>query len=301
MAYADGVDDMALIGGPGPTPWLYDDRLRLNGLELPLDGALGSHGAWLKAPYADDPKSTGIKRLDSTQLRNLMSRAALDNFQVAVDAAGDAATAEVLGAIEENAETYKGDRRWRIEHADVADPADIARFGKDGAIVSMQPGQVASGHATAEARLGPARLAGAYAWKSIAASGAHLAFGSGAPAGGPSPFAGIAVAMTREDADGQPFGGWQPQEILGREAAFAAYTSGAAYAGFADGHFGELAEGQRADFVVVGRDPLLASADDLRAMKPDEVWIGGRQVFGPPARFLLGSEPEQQKREKEGR
>jgi predicted amidohydrolase YtcJ len=300
MSYAASVPEMLLIGGTGPTAWLYDDRLRLNGLKLYLDGALGSRGAWLKAPYADDPKSTGIKRLDPTQLRNLMSRAAIDNFQVAVDATGDAANAEVLGAIEENSDTYKGDRRWRIESAQVVDPADIARFGKDGAIASMQPAQELADRATAEARLGPGRLAGVSAWKSIAASGAHLAFGSGAPAAEPDPFAGVATAITRADASGQPFGGWQPQEIVPREEAFAAYTAGAAYAGFADGRFGELAEGQRADFLVVDADPMLASADDLRKLKPLEVWIGGRQVSGPPARFLLGSEPDQ-KRKDEGR
>lgn len=293
MAYASDVDNMALIGGPGPTPWLYDDRLRLDGLALRLDGALGSHGAWLKAPYADNAKSTGLQRLDSTQLRNLMSRAAIDNFQVAVEANGDAAAADVLGAIEENAQTYKGDRRWRVEHAGVVDAADVARFGKDGAVVSMLPAAVAE-HAMAEARLGPSRLGDAYPWKSIAASGAHLAFGSGAPAEEPDPLAGIATAITREDSAGQPFGGWQSQEAVSREQAFAAYTSGAAYAGFADGRFGEIAPGQRADFVVLEKDPLLAGPDELRKMKPTEVWIGGRQVFGPAERFLLGNEDDRQ-------
>jgi predicted amidohydrolase YtcJ len=290
MAYAPTVDDLVLIGGPGPTPWLYDDRLRLNGLHLSLDGALGSSGAWLKAPYTDDPKSTGIRRMDSTQLRNLMSRAALDNFQVAVHAVGDAANAEVLSAIEEMSDTYKGDRRWRIEQAAVVDPADIPRFGKDAVVASMQPAQVASERTTAEARLGPDRLAGAFAWHSIEATGADLAFGSGAPGEEPSPFTGIATAITREDANGQPFGGWQPQEIVPREEAFAAYTAGAAYAGFADGRFGELKPGERADFLVVDKDPMLASTQELREMKPAEVWINGRQVSGPPAHFLLGSE-----------
>lgn len=219
-----------------------------------------------------------------------MSRAALDDFQVAVDATGDAANAEVLSAIAEMSDTYKGDRRWRIEGADVVDPADLASFGKDGAIVSMQPAREAARRTLAEARLGPSRIAGAYAWHSIAASGAHLAFGSGAPADEPNPFVGIATAMTREDAGGQPFGGWQPQEIVPREEAFAAYTSSAAYAGFAEGHFGQLAAGQRADFLVVDHDPMLASTQDLRNMKPAEVWINGRQVSGPPARFLLGGD-----------
>ncbi len=139
MAYASDLSEMTLIGGTGPTQWLYDDRLRLNGLKLYLDGALGSRGALLKAPYADDPKNTGLALLNGTQLRNLMSRAAMENYQVAVHAIGDAANAEVLSAIDELSADYKGDRRWRIEHAQIVDPADIARFGQHGVIASMQP------------------------------------------------------------------------------------------------------------------------------------------------------------------
>ena len=279
MAYARNVDDMVLIGGPGPSPWLYDDRLRLDGLRLSLDGALGSRGALLKAPYADDPGNSGIARLNSTQLRNLMSRAAMDNFQIALHAAGDAANKEALDAIEELTDTYKGDRRWRIEAAQVVDAADMARFGQHGIVASMQPAQQASDRQMAEARLGPARLAGAYAWRSILKAGAPLAFGSGSPADQPDPFAGIAVAVTREDESGQPFGGWQPQEAVSREQALAAYTAGAAYAGFAEGRFGQLAAGERADFLMVDQDPLLASVQDLRKTRVMEVWINGRQVY----------------------
>ncbi|HSG33133.1 MAG TPA: amidohydrolase family protein [Sphingomonadaceae bacterium] len=285
MAYAASVEDMELIGGPGPTPWLYQDRLRLNGLKLYADGALGSRGAWLKMPYADDPGNRGLTRLRPDQLRNLMSRAALDNFQVAIHAIGDAANAEALAAIEEMGETYNGDRRWRIEHAQIVDPADIPRFGAMGVIASMQPVHQTSDRLMAEARLGPDRLSGAYAWRSLEAVGAPLAFGSDAPVEAPQPLQGIATAITREDASGQPFGGWQPQEIVSRETAFAAYTSGAAFAGFADGRFGELAVGQRADFLVVDQDPFLASNEDLRNLGVLEVWINGEQVYGLSAGF----------------
>jgi predicted amidohydrolase YtcJ len=125
MSYALGTEAMALIGGPGPTPWLYDDRLRMNGVKLFLDGALGSRGAWLKAPYADAPGTTGLPQLNDAALKNLMSRAAMDHFQVAVHAIGDAANSEVLDAITEMADTYKGDRRWRIEHAQIIAPEDF--------------------------------------------------------------------------------------------------------------------------------------------------------------------------------
>jgi len=280
MSYAHSVPDMLLMGGTGPTPWLYEDRLRLNGLgELYADGALGSRGALLKAPYADDPKNTGNQGLTGTQLRNLMSRAAMDNFQVAVHAIGDAANAEVLDAVDDLSKDFTGDRRWRIEHSQIVDPADLPRFAAHGVVASMQPVHQTSDRLMAEARLGPDRLAGAYAWHSMLQNGVPLAFGSDAPVEAPEPFAGIAVAVSRQDANGQPPGGWQPQQTITREQALAAYTAGAAYAGFADGRFGELKPGQRADFLIVDKDPLTASPTDIRQTKVLETWIGGQKVY----------------------
>ena len=284
MSYASGLDHLLLIGGSEPGPWHYDDRLRLNGVKLYLDGALGSRGAWLKAPYADDPGNTGLPLLNEAQLKNLMSRAAMDGFQVAVHAIGDRANAELIAAIEDLAATYKGDRRWRIEHAQVVDPADIPRIGRLGIIASMQPIQQVSDRTMAEARLGPGRLAGAYAWKTISAGGGRLAFGSDAPVELPDAFAGIAAALTREDATGQPFGGWQPQERIDRVTALAAYTTGAAYAGLAETRFGRLAPGLRADFVLVDVDPLLAASAEIRRTRVLETWIAGERVFAAEPR-----------------
>lgn len=279
MAYARGTQAMELIGGPGPSPWLYGDKLRLNGVKLYVDGALGSRGALLKSPYGDAPGESGLALANPAQLRNFMSRAAIDKFQVAVHAIGDAANADVLNAIEEMSETYGGDRRWRIEHAQVVDPADIARFGNHGIIASMQPVHQTSDRLMAEARLGPTRLAGAYAWKSIADAGARLAFGSDAPVESPDPFVGLAVAMTREDATGEPFGGWQAQERVNRETALKAFTSNGAYAGFAEGRFGKLVPGQQADLVFIDRDPLLVPPRELREARVLETWVGGRSVY----------------------
>ena len=284
MAYASNVEAMSLIGGSGPTPWLYDDRLRMGGIKLYLDGALGSRGALLKRPYADDPDNRGLALLNGTQLRNLMSRAAMEDYQVAIHAIGDAANAEALSAIEELSADFTGDRRWRIEHAQVIDPADIARFGRHGVIASMQPVHQTSDRLMAEARLGPGRLAGAYAWRSVRATGAPLAFGSDAPVEAPDPFAGLAAAISGEDAERQPPGGWHPEETVSIEQALAAYTAGAAYAGFAEGQFGRLAVGEQADFVVLDADPLEADASELRGIRVLETWIGGRRVYGGSAR-----------------
>lgn len=279
MAYAAGTDQMVLIGGPGPSPWLYADRLRLNGVKLYLDGALGSRGAWLKAPYADAPATRGLPQVSETQLGNMMSRAAMDSFQVAVHAIGDAANAVALSAIEDLAQTYKGDRRWRIEHAQIVDPADFGRFARAGIIASMQPVHQTSDRVMAEARLGPARLSGAYPWASLKAAGTRLAFGSDAPVELPDPFAGIAAAISREGPDGQPAGGWQPQERVDRATALAGYTLNASYAGFAEQRFGRLAPGQRADFIFVDTDPLVATPAQIRATRVLETWVGGGKVW----------------------
>jgi predicted amidohydrolase YtcJ len=279
MSYAYGIDNMVAIAGPEPTPWLYDDRLRMGGVKLLLDGALGSRGAWLRADYADAPGQRGLPMIPDTQLRNYMSRAAMDNFQVAVHAIGDAANRELLNAIEELNDTYKGDRRWRDEHTQIVDPADLPRFKPLGVIASMQPVHEASDWRMATARLGEARLGGAYAWKTMLDNGVPLAFGSDVPVESPNPFVGIAVAMTRQDAKGEPAGGWMPQQRVSFTAAIDGFTRQAAYAAFAEKRFGNLAVGQRADFLLIDRDISAVSPADIRQTQVLETWIGGKRVY----------------------
>lgn len=279
MSYGLGVDTALAVGGQGPTPWLYDDKLRMGGIKLFADGALGSRGAWLKAAYADAPGQTGLQFLSDTKLRNLMTRGAMDGFQIAVHAIGDRANQQVLDAIDELAPTFKGDRRWRIEHAQIVDPTDLPRFGRNGIIASMQPVHQTSDRTMAEARLGPDRLAGAYAWASMLRVGAKLAFGSDFPVEYPNPFIGWAAAMTRQGVDDQPPGGWRPEEAVTRDQAWRAYGWDAAYAGFAEDRFGGLAPGMRADFVIVDRDPTTATPDELRQMQVLETWVGGVLVW----------------------
>lgn len=279
VSYANGIEVANRAAGNGPSPWLYGDKLRMVGVKVFEDGALGSRGACLKAPYADDPKNSGQCFLSDEQLRNTMSRAAMDGFQVAVHAIGDKANAEVLGAIAALSDTYKGDRRWRIEHAQIVDPADLPKFAEHGIIASMQPIHAVSDMRMAETRLGPDRLAGAYAWRSMLDNHVPLAFGSDYPNDDFNPFHGWAAAFTRQDANSEPFGGWQPQQTITREQAWQAYTIGAAYAAFAEDKFGRLAPGQRADFVIVDRDPMMASASELRDTKVLETWVGGEKMY----------------------
>lgn len=279
VSYASDIANMELIGGPGPTPWLYNDRLKLNGVSLALDGSIADRTARLKAPYADAAKERGKALLTEIQLRNLMSRAAIDNFQVAVNASGDEAIATALSAIDELMLTYTGNRRWRIEGAELIDAADAARIGQHGIIVSMRPERLSRDRTMVEARIGPERLAGVQAWKLARDSGAVLAFGSGVSANAPEPIAGLASAITREDVFEQPFGGWQPQERLTREMALNAYTTGAAHGIIAEERLGQIAKGFRADFLILDRDPFLATPRELRAIRVLQTWVNGELVY----------------------
>jgi predicted amidohydrolase YtcJ len=261
LSYAAGLGPLLAIAGTGPTPWLYDGRLRMVGVALVADGGLGTRGAWLKADYADAAGVRGLPFLDDAKLRNLMSRAAMDGFQVAVTATGDAAVEQALGAIEEEAETYKGDRRWRIERASLVDPADLPRFAHDGVIVSVQPAREAADRRMAEVRLGPVRLAGGPASRAVPKG--MLAFGSDSQTGLPAPLADIAAAIA-EGGDAAD--------------ALAAHTVGAAYAGFAEDRLGSLAPGTMADFVLVDRDPI-AHPNEAAEARVLETWIGGKRLW----------------------
>lgn len=278
LSYASGVETALEVAGQGPTPWLYADHLRMGGIKLYADGALGSRGAWLKTDYADAPGNKGLPFLNDDQLLNMMIRGSMDGFQIAVHAIGDRANQQVLDAIEVMSETYK-DRRWRIEHAQIVDPKDLPRFGKFGTIASMQPVHQTSDRTMAEARLGEARLGGAYAWRSMLQNGSRLAFGSDFPVESPDPWAGWAASFTRQDASGQPFGGWRPEEAVTREQGWAGFTIGAAYAGQAEDKIGRIAVGMRADFLILDRDPLIAAPGDLRGTQVIETWVGGDRAW----------------------
>ena len=280
LSYGAGVDSALAIGGTGPTPWLYDSRLRLVGVKLYMDGALGSRGAWLKRPYKDSPGERGLAFHSDTELKNLMSRAAMDGFQVAVHAIGDAANDLVLDAIEELADTYKGDRRWRIEHAQIVDPIDLPRFGKFGTIASMQPVHQASDWRMAEARMGIERLGGAYAWRSMIANGSPVAFGSDFPVESPNPFAGLAVAISRQDGAGMPPGGWIPEQKVTLTQAIDGFTRRAAFAAFAEDRIGSLERGRFADFVLIDRDIFAdATPEEIRGTKVLETWLSGKKAW----------------------
>ena len=262
-----------------PTGWLYGDRLRAVGVKLFADGALGSRGAWLKQPYADKPDSRGLQFHPDAEMLALADQAASRGFQIATHAIGDAANAQIISVYEQLSKKYGRYRRWRIEHFQIADPADIPRLAPAGIIASMQPTHQTSDRLMAEARLGPNRLAGAYAWQSVLKSGARLAFGTDFPVESPNPFPGLSAAVSRQDLNGQPPGGWIPSERLTFEQALQAYTRGAAYAGFAEDKIGALEPGKYADFIIIDRDPTKVDAQSLAKTQVLETWVAGKKVF----------------------
>ncbi|HZU50955.1 MAG TPA: amidohydrolase family protein [Sphingomicrobium sp.] len=278
MVYLLGLDPLKAI--PHPTSWLYGDHLRAVGVKFFADGALGSRGAWLKQPYSDQPDTTGNRLHSNAELRSIENAAAAAGFQIATHAIGDAANAQVIGNYEWLNGKYGANRRWRIEHAQIVDCSDLPRIGRGHMIASMQPTHQTSDRLMAEKRLGLGRLKCAYAWQSMLRTGAKLAFGTDFPVESPNPFPGLAAGISRQDMNGEPPGGWFPSERLSLGQALAAYTRGAAYAGFAEHRIGGLDPGQWADFIIVDRDPTKVDPQQLARTKVLETWVGGKKVWG---------------------
>jgi predicted amidohydrolase YtcJ len=279
MSYAFDVQDMRAVVPNGPTPWLFDDRLRMGGIKLYADGALGSRGAWLKQPYADKPDTRGLQFLKDAELLAKADEAASHGLQVAVHAIGDAANAQVISTYEQLSQRYGKERRWRIENFQIVDPADIPRLAPAGIIASMQPTHQTSDRLMAEKRLGPDRLKGAYAWQSVIKSGARIAFGSDYPVESPNPFPGLSAAVSRQDMNGQPPGGWIPEERVTFEQALSGFTRDAAYAGFAEQKFGTLESGKWADFIIVDTDVAAADPQELARTQVLQTWMAGKKVW----------------------
>jgi len=232
-------------------------RFTFRAVKFWLDGALGSRGAALQAPYSDEPTQRGLLLIESTELqkraRDLMQR----GYQVAVHAIGDRANTLALDVLSKTAAEAKVEnRRNRIEHAQILRAEDIPRFAQLGIIASMQPTHATSDMPWAEQRVGRERIAGAYAWKSLLDAGAHLAFGSDFPVEDSNPLLGLYAARTRQDAKGNPPGGWLPEQKLDGEQALRGFTTGAAYASFAEDVRGMLRPGMDADFVALSVDPV---------------------------------------------
>ena len=274
---AGGSETAATIAQHAP-PELHpapDAMFVLRGVKLYADGALGSRGAALLAPYSDAPELTGNWVLSPAELRAATAVSVEAGWQVATHAIGDAANRAVLDAYE--ASGAGPEARLRVEHAQVLAPADIPRFAKLGVIASMQPTHATSDMPWAEARLGPERIRGAYAWRSILDTGAHLAAGSDFPVEKVSPILGLYAATTRQDARGEPSGGWYPDQRMTLAEAVTAFTREAAYASFAEDRRGIIRTGFQADLTVYDRK--LSSGAPLLDTRVDMTIVGGRVVY----------------------
>jgi predicted amidohydrolase YtcJ len=252
-----------------------DDLFTLSAIKVYADGALGSRGAHLKAPYSDDPHNTGIVVTPTSEIEQISRRALAAGFQVSTHAIGDAANHDVLEAYAHAGVTPAA--RFRIEHAQIMDLADIQRFAQLGVIASMQPTHGTSDMLWAEKRLGRARLAGAYAWHRFLDAGVHLAFGSDFPVELSDPRLGLFAAITRTDVHGQPPGGWLPDQRLTVEQTLSAFTTGAAYAAFEEGWRGDLKPGMAADLTVF--DGPLDTPEHIVKRKVLMTIVAGRVVY----------------------
>ncbi|MCK7592876.1 amidohydrolase [Pseudomarimonas salicorniae] len=284
QAWADG-DGTALAarcrdGGPYAHP---GGRLAMRTVKLYSDGALGSRGALLKSDYSDAPGQRGLPVTSAEGLRAAMRKAKGCGLQVATHAIGDAGNrlvldlyAEVLG------EDAAADHRWRIEHAQIVSLSDIPRFARLGVIASMQPTHATSDMGWAEQRVGPLRIVGGYAWRSFRDAGVRLALGSDFPVEHIDPLAGLYAAITRQDAKGQPAGGWLPQEKLTAHEALRGFTLDAAFAAFDEARLGSLSPGKRADFVILDHSPIRDPASDLLQTAVIATWVDGQPVYQRP-------------------
>ncbi len=269
--------DSALADGPF---FSADSLLTIRAVKLYGDGALGSRGALLLGEYTDQPGHHGLSVTTPEHLRDVTRRGAAAGFQICTHAIGDGANRLMLDIYEEVlGETPREDVRWRIEHAQILHPDDLPRFARLGVIAAMQPTHCTSDMDWANKRLGADRLPGAYAWRSLLASGAHICFGTDFPVERVNPLHGLYSARTRTHHDGTPPWGWQPQEVLTGIEAHALYTAGSAYAAFQEGELGRIAPGYLADLTVLDGDPVTCEPAELLSMQVLHTIVNGELVY----------------------
>ena len=235
-----------------------DSMLVTRTVKAYYDGALGSRGARLLYDYADKPGHRGVSGDDYGFNEALNAEAMKAGFQIAIHAIGDAGNREALDILEAVFDEHPATaaNRHRIEHAQVLSPEDLPRLGELGIIASMEPPHAMEDKAWAEQRLGPERIRGAYAWRSLRETGAHLTFNSDNPGSDHSIFYGLHSAIARQDKDGEPEGGWYPEQGVTVEEAVRAYTSWSAYASFREDEAGIIEPGRWADLTVMDIDPF---------------------------------------------
>ncbi len=266
--------------GRGPQSALYDGRLWIRSIKMVADGALGSRGAGLLEPYADDAKTTGLTLSPPGRIKQVALQALRNGFQLNVHAIGDRANRTVLNEFEAALkEVPVADHRFRVEHAQIIHPDDVPRFAQLGVVPSMQASHQTSDMYWAGNRLGQSRLLGAYAWRSLLNSGVVIPNGSDLPVEKSNPLISFHSAFTRQDDEGFPVGGWLPEQRMTRDEALKAMTIWAAWGAFMEKDVGSLEAGKYADFVVLDQDIMRVSPDLVLRTQVLSTWLGGVRVY----------------------
>jgi len=273
--------DFDAIAADGPVLGAGGDVLTVRSVKLYADGALGSRGAALLAPYSDDPGNLGLLFNTPEAITAMVEKAFARGYQVNVHAIGDAGNREVLDAFAAGYRSHPEARalRNRVEHAQVVALDDIPRFAALDLVASMQPTHATSDMNMAEDRIGPERIRGAYAWRRFLDQGTRIAGGSDFPVESANPFLGLHAAVTRQDLDGHPPGGWYPDQAMTVAEALRAFPLDAAYAEHAEDRLGTLEPGKWADFILVDQDIFAVPPLQIGRTRVLETWVGGHRVY----------------------
>lgn len=273
-----------MIGGDGPLWREYlergpeiGDRLTVRSIKLYADGALGSRGAALWQDYSDEKGNTGLLMTTRESVERVSREAVAKGFQVCTHAIGDRANRIVLEAYAA-ALGGRNDKRFRVEHAQIVALPDFKLFADYSVIASIQATHATSDMRWIAQRVGPDRVAGAYAWQRFRKLGVPVANGSDFPVEEPNPMLGLYASVTRQDLKGQPPGGWTPDQKMSREQALDSFTRGAAYAAFEEKLKGTLEPGKLADFIVLDRDIMTAPAMEIPKARVRMTVLGGKIV-----------------------
>ena len=280
----DDQADLDYYFARGPRKALYDGHVWVRGVKLYADGALGSRGAALLAPYSDDSGNVGLLVSTEKHLEQRTIEALKHGFQVSTHAIGDRGNRNALDAYEAALDAVPTpDARLRVEHAQIISPEDIPRFAKLGVIPSMQASHQTSDMPWAERRLGPVRIKGAYAWRSLLNTGVIIPNGTDFPVEHVNPLITFHSAVTRQDAQNQPPGGWYPDQRMTRKEALRSMTIWPAFAGFQENELGSITPGKYADFTIVDRDIMTVPAEDILGAHVVATFLGGSAVYQAPA------------------
>lgn len=254
------------------------DRLNVRSFKIYADGALGSRGACLLQPYADAPETTGFLLMSPSELENYIKQIANSDFQANTHCIGDSANRLMLNLY---AKYLKGknNRRWRIEHAQIVDAADVPTFGNFNILPSVQPTHATSDMYWAGERLGKAREKNGYAFRALFQQNGKITFGTDFPVEAVSPFYTFHSAVYRQDAKGFPNGGYQMEGALSREQTLRGMTIWAAYGNFEENKLGSIEVGKAADFIILEKDLMTAPAAQLRDIKVWKTFVAGEKVF----------------------